>query len=94
MKYVIFNKRIYGLDATTYQQLRVLEIHYRHAKKKAEEADKMMLAYDLLVRWLFVFKNFFYRTLLEAVTPIAHNGSGLYFSCTFKNKKYDNKRRI
>lgn len=32
---------------------------------------------NLLVRWLFVFKNFFHRTLLEAVTPIAHNEQGL-----------------
>lgn len=46
MKYVVFNKRIYGLDAPTYQQLRVLEVYYRHAQKKAEEADEMMLAYD------------------------------------------------
>lgn len=46
MKYIIFNKRIYGLDANAYQQLRVLEIHYRHAKKKADEAEDMMMAYD------------------------------------------------
>lgn len=46
MKYIILDKLIYGLDAKTYHELNLLQIHYINAEKNAADNDEPMLAYD------------------------------------------------